>query len=82
MAEDRELLMRCACGCNMIILHETIEDQQLEYEFIFYEAGVGNTTSIWSRVKYAFRYIFTGKGFTSSIILSDEDIKKVKKFIK
>lgn len=82
--EDRELLLRCDCGCNVLLLHEYIEemDTQLEYEFVFYGYGIDNSTNFWNRVKYAFRYIFTGKGFTSSFVLSKNDINKFKDFIK
>ena len=78
---EAEIILRCTCGCKCVVIYEEYENEEKELSMEFFENGLHNTTSFWSRLKYLVRYLFTGNGFSSGIIFHESQINELKKFL-
>ncbi|MFT7614316.1 MAG: hypothetical protein ACI9J3_003298 [Parvicellaceae bacterium] len=79
--KEDSILLRCECGTHIALLQEPHEKGDDEYIFAFYNYGLGEHVGIWNRIKKAFKYIFTAKGFANEIIIKRDQVDKLQEFI-
>lgn len=70
----------CSCGTHLV---QTQYDEECKMFYIaIYTYGHPSIRYlIWSRIKYAFYHLFTGRIYDDQIILDGEEAKKLAKFI-
>lgn len=76
MNTSDKVIVECDCGTHLL---RTEFDDNL-FSIAFYTYGNGGT-NIWSRIKYAFIHIFTGRVYSDQMIINKKEAKKLVEFI-
>ena len=81
MNTSDKMIIECDCGTHLL---RTDYDEELKLFYMsFYTYGNGNLKiNIWSRIKYAFKHIFTGRIYSDQMVLNKKESLKLIEFLK
>lgn len=83
MNKDQKVI-QCDCHSEIMLIERESESTGFKgFSFAMYEYGMYNSKpSLWYRLKYALRHIWTGKIYTDYIIIDDKKAAEIADFIK
>jgi hypothetical protein len=70
----------CLCDCKTEVLVIEYDHELKLADLAIYKNFSSNRLSIWDRLRYAFRVFFIGKPYSDQIVLTEKQIKDIKKF--
>lgn len=88
MKEDK-LFIPCDCGHSGLLIEEEIdffgdkeERYHQEFNIALYTCGeLPSRPSLWSRIKYAWHHLKTGKMYHDCVIMSEDNAKDLLKYL-
>lgn len=87
MEEESKLILECDCHGELLVCNETLEtygpERRQEFTLAFYSYGFYNgKSSLWERIKYAWRHIRTGKIYEDCILMDDMKAEQLARFLR
>jgi len=87
--EEDTIFIKCNCSCSGLLITEDLEffgenNEVVSQDFYIalYTHGEINTNpSLWSRIKYAWWHLKTGKKYNDCVIMSDKNAMKLIKYL-
>ena len=81
MNTSDKMIIECECGSHLL---RTDYDEEKElFSMSFYTYGNGNLKiNIWSRIRYAFIHVFTGRVYSDQMYLNKKEALKLIEFLK
>lgn len=76
--EESDLKLQCACMSE--ILHISRILGWLEWDICIWYRGF-NPRSLWDRIKFCLKFLYTGELYSDQIILNREQIKELRNFL-
>lgn len=85
--EKKERVITCECGTHIVIIQEWDHPEESEFnhqsfEMAIFQYGLYNArVSLWRRLRWAWKLIWTGKYFSDEVCMTPEDAKQLADFI-
>ncbi len=84
MANNNKLLLPCSCSCSVLVFDREknpFDDDNSVYVGLF-KSQFGWKLDFWERLRWAKEILFKGSIWTDNVILDEESVEKLRKFLK
>jgi len=83
--KEEQIFINCHCGCGGLLITEDLEffgknNEVVRQDFyiaLYTHGERGINPSLWSRIKYAWWHLKTGKKYNDCVIMSDKNAGKL-----
>lgn len=81
---NNKLFLPCSCSCSVLVIEKEKNpfDDNISYYISLFKGQFGWKLSFWERLRWIKKILLKGTIWTDNIILDEENIDKLKEFLK
>lgn len=79
--QSRITFVLCDCRSEVLVIDYDSDCQIADFSMYENFASYSNKMSLWQKIRYMYKVIFTGSPYADQIILNKKQLKEIKDFL-